>query len=88
MTKRLFGFILSVCLLLTSLPVAALPTSDPLPQNEELWAYERKEDGVTLTDYLGTDAHKEREFAAFESFQKVIDMLELSEDDKFQITAR
>ena len=38
--------------------------------------------------YLGTDAHKEREFAAFESFQKVIDMLELSEDDKFQITAR
>ena len=57
MTKRLFGFILSVCLLLTSLPVAALPVSDPLPQSEELWAYERQEDGVTLTDYLGTDAH-------------------------------
>ena len=33
--------------------------------------------------YLGTDAHKEREFAVFENFGKVIDMLDLTEDDKF-----
>ena len=36
--------------------------------------------------YLGTDAHKEREFKVFDNFAKVIDALELTEDDKFQLT--
>ena len=33
--------------------------------------------------YLGTDAHKDREFKVFDNFPKVIDALGLTEDDKF-----
>lgn len=33
--------------------------------------------------YLGTDSHKPREFGVFSNFAKVIDLLELTEDDKF-----
>lgn len=35
--------------------------------------------------YLGTDSHKPREFGVFENFAKVIDMLGLTEDDKFML---
>ncbi len=35
--------------------------------------------------YLGSDAHKPREFSAFNNLSRVIDMLRLTEDDKFYI---
>jgi histidinol phosphatase-like PHP family hydrolase len=33
--------------------------------------------------YLGTDSHKPREYAVFSNFETVIDLLGLTEDDKF-----
>lgn len=36
--------------------------------------------------YLGTDSHKPSEFGVFGNFAKVIDLLELTENDKFQLS--
>ena len=36
--------------------------------------------------YLGTDAHKPKEFKAYDNFAKVIDILDLTEDDKFVLS--
>ena len=33
--------------------------------------------------YLGTDSHKPSEFAAFKNFERAVDLLGLTEDDKF-----
>ena len=38
--------------------------------------------------YLGTDAHKPKEFASYEGLLKAVDLLGLTEDDKFHLQKR